>query len=419
MMDCSTDRLKFADDIDRPWFHRFGNGTTLYCNGSYAMDWVCNATIKADADIAGPGVISSFILVAWVTMFVAMFLAFFDLLAFFGTAESWSWHFSMTNSENSRVNSLRRRAELRRMLNLDRAASLRETAADLLGYLCDLQIVTGLAIVIAGMAQIQTISFYHESLAINYWWLTLNSFWAARIEYMSDEEVKYTRRATVRRIGVVVSIILAMVFQSIINIREKQDWFFLRSGYCYFSHDDTESWPWVAGASLYAICLLLNIVPASRPWVQRYHWGVRRMQGHLVKRWKKSVSALHASYVQPVNWSDVFDLRSLLHTVYRVASFGLTSLCLIFYWLLVQFMAVWSFGDGFYPLLTLGYIGFAIWTTFDILDLKLSNRSLIDGQETSWGFGQILPMVLLITIAYNALDALQGKQFLPQSTLIW
>lgn len=383
------------------------------------MNWVCNATIKADADIAGPGVISSFIVVAWVTIFVAMFLAFFDLLAFLSRAEARSWRFWTTSSENGRVNHLRRRAELRRMMNLDRAASLRETAADLIGSLCDLQIVTGLAIVIASMAQIQTISFYHESLAINYWWLTLNSFWAARIEYMSEDDVKYTRRVTVRRIGVLVSVILAIVFQSIINIREDRDWFFLRSGYCYFSHDDASSWPWVVGASLYAICLSLIIVPASRPWVHEYLLGVRRMQGCLVKRWKNSASALQASCAQPVNWSDAFGLRSLLHIVYRIALLGLTSLCLIVYWLLVQFMAVWSFGDGFYPLLTLGYIGFAIWTTFDILDLKLSNQSLIDGQGISWGFGQILPMVLLITIANSALDAFKGEQFLPQPTLIW
>ena len=131
------------------------------------MNWVCNATTKADADIAGPGVISSFILVAWITMFVAIFLAFFDLLAFLSTAETWRWRSSTMNSETNRVHHLRRTAELRRMLNLDRAALLRETASDLLGSLCDLQIVTGLAIVIAGMAQIRTISFYHESLAIN------------------------------------------------------------------------------------------------------------------------------------------------------------------------------------------------------------------------------------------------------------
>lgn len=413
MMDCSTDRSRFADDFHSPWSYHFGNGTTLYCNGSYAMDWVCNATIKADADIAGPGVISSFILVAWITIFVAMFLAFFDLLAFLSTAEVWSWRFS---TENSRVNHSRRSAELRRMLNLDRAATLRGTASDLLGSLCDVQIVTGLAIVIAGLAQIQTISFYHESLAINYWWLTLNSFWAARIEYMSEDDVKYTRRVTARRIGVLANVVLAMVFQCMINIRESQDWFFLRAGHCYFSHDDTSSWPWVAGASLYAVSLSLIIMPASRPWVRQYLLGVRRMQGHLVKRWRESASTFQASHVQPVNQSGVFDLRSLI--VYRMTLFALTSLCLVVYWLLLQFMAVWSFGDGFYPLLTLGYIGFATWTTFDILDLKLSNRSLMDGAETSWGFGQILPMVLLITIAYNALNAFKGRQFVPQPSLI-
>ena len=229
---------------------------------------------------------------------------------------------------------------------------------------------------------------------------------------MSTDDVQYTRRVTVRRIGVLVSVVLAVVFQSIINIREEQDWSFLRSGSCYFTHDDTSNWPWVAGVSLYAICLSLIIIPASRPWVRQYLLGVRRVQGHLVQRWSKSASALQACYVHPVNWSDVFDI------VYRTASFGLISLCLMVYWLLLQFMAAWSFGDGFYPLLTLGYTGFAIWTTFDILDLKLSNRALIEGQETRWGFGQILPMVLLITIAYNALDAFKGRLIIPdQSSL--
>lgn len=411
-MDCSTNKSRFAADFDSPWYYHFGNGTTMYCNGSYSMNWVCNATTKADADIAGPGVILSFILVAWITMFVAIFLAFFDLLAFLSTAETWRWPSSTKNSESRRVDNPRRTAELRRMLNLDRAALLRETASDLLGSLCDLQIVTGLAIVIAGMAQIRTISFYHESLAMNYWWLTLNSFWAARIDYTLTDEVKYTRRVTVRRIGVLVSVILGMVFQSIINVRETHDWFFLRSGYCYVSHDHTSNWPWVAGVSLYGGSLALIIIPGCRPWVGRYLLGVRRMQGQLVKRWKKSAGALEVRYVHPINWSDVLDVVS------RMASFGLISLCSIVYWLLLQFVAVWSYGDGFYPLLTVGNTGFAIWTTFDILDLKLSNRSLIEGQESSWGFGQTLPVVLLITIGYNALDSFQGRLFVPhQSSL--
>lgn len=374
------------------------------------MNWVCNSTIKADADIAGPGVISSFILVAWITMFVAGFLAFYDLLEFLSRAKEWSWRSSTTISENSRsVKHLRRTADLRRMLNLDRAASLRETASSLLGSLCDLQIVTGLAIVIAGFAQIQTISFYHESLAMNYWWLTLNSFWAARIEYMDENDMKYTGRAAVRRIGVLVSVVLGLAFQCIINIRQRQDWFFLRPGYCYIFHDHSSSWPWVAGTSIYAVSLALVIIPASRPWVQKYLQVVHRIQGHLVERWKKSATALQTCYFQPVNGYNMSHMRSLLRIVFRMAVFGLNSLCLFVYWLFHQFMAVWSYGNGFYPLLILVYFGYAIWNTFDILDLKLSNRSLIDGQETSWGFGQILPIVLLIMIGYNTIDAFQGK----------
>lgn len=381
------------------------------------MNWYCNSTITANADIAGPGVIASFVLVAWITMFVATILAFFDLLEFLSRAKRWNWRpFTSGSGESRSLNSLRRNAHLRRISNSDRTALLHETSSYLLGPLCDLQIVTGLAIVIAGLAQIPTISFYHESLAISYWWLTLNSFWAARIEYMNENTVKYTGRATIRRIGVLVSVGLGLTFQSIINVRESQDWVFLRPEYCYISHDHTSNWVWVVGTSIYAVSLVLIIVPTSRPWVHQYQLFLRHMQGNLVEGWKKCATALQKCCFQPITLHHLSLVPSLLRVMFRMTHLVLYSLCLIIYWLLLQFIAVWSFGDGFYPLLIPAYLGFAIWETFDILDLKLSNRSLIDGQENSWGFGQILPMVLLVTIGYNAFDAFKGKILCPDNT---
>lgn len=50
-------------------------------------------------------------------------------------------------------------------------------AADLLGPLCDLQAITGAAIVIAGFRQWQTITYYHRELVGSYWCLTSNLFW--------------------------------------------------------------------------------------------------------------------------------------------------------------------------------------------------------------------------------------------------
>ena len=415
-MACSTEKSIFADDFYLPWFFDSDNGTTLYCNGSYTMNWVCNSTIKADPDIAGPGVIASFIIVSWLTMFVAMIPAYYDLLGFLGRAQEWSWPpSSKIHQQHRSTKHLRRTNQLRRKLNSNRTASLRKAASGLLDSLCDLQIVTGLAIVIAALAQIPSITFYHESLAQNYWWVTLNSFWAARIEYMDVDEdsVKYSGRATIRRISVFVSVVLGIVFQCIVNIRESREWFFLRSGHCYLSHDHTSSWPWIVGTSIYAVTLFLTIIPFTRPWVKTYLSVVHGMQKKLVEGWKRSAIALHKSYIYPVNRHDLSFMRAFLCFIFRIAHFALFSLCLTFFWLFLQFMAAWSYGDGFYPLLILFYLGFAAWNTFDILDLKLSNSSLIDGQESSWGFGQVLPMVLLITITYNAFDAFRGEVLCP------
>lgn len=414
-MDCSTKKSSFAGDFSLPWFYQSSNGSTLYCNGSYTMNWVCNSTIKADTDIAGPGIIASFILVSWITLFVALIPAYYDLLEFLNRAQEWNWHsLTMIHEKRRSTEHLRRTNRLRSTLRSDRTALLRKTAFNMLGSLCDLQIVTGLAIVIAGLAQIPAITFYHESLAMSYWWLTLNSFWAARVDYMDENSNKYAGRATIRRIGVLVSVVLGMAFQCIINVRENREWFFLRSGYCYLYHNNSSSWPWVVGTSIYAVSLSLSIVPATRPWVDSYRSMLRCMQERLIKRWNKSSIALQKSYSHPVNGYDLSFVRTFLCIAYRMTIFGSISLCLALFWLLRQFFAAWSSGGGFYPLLIFVYFAFGAWNTYDILDLKLSNRSLIDGQESGWGFGQILPMVLLLTIGFNAVDAFRGKDICPE-----
>jgi len=75
--------------------------------------------------------------------------------------------------------------------------------------------------------------------------------------------------------------------------------------------------------------------------------------------------------------------------------------------LVLQFVAVWSFGSGGYGVEVLIYIAFAIWSSFDIIDLKLMNKTLVIGEESSWGFGQILPMVLLAVLGFGLVDILE------------
>lgn len=45
--------------------------------------------------------------------------------------------------------------------------------------LCDLPLVTGIAILVAGFGQWSTISFYHSAIVVSLCYLTLSSFWAS------------------------------------------------------------------------------------------------------------------------------------------------------------------------------------------------------------------------------------------------
>jgi len=71
------------------------------------------------------------------------------------------------------------------------------------------------------------------------------------------------------------------------------------------------------------------------------------------------------------------------------------------------FLALWAWGDSQSILIVLAYFGFAAWNTYDIIDLKKSNWYLVQ-DESAWGFGQVLPVVLLLLVFLNILDAVKG-----------
>jgi hypothetical protein len=81
---------------------------------------------------------------------------------------------------------------------------------------------------------------------------------------------------------------------------------------------------------------------------------------------------------------------------------------LIIRWLFIQFMTLTAGGDDKSVLLVLAYFGLAAWNTYGIIDLKMSNAHLIDGSESVWGFGQVLPVVLLGLVVMNVFDAAKG-----------
>ena len=317
-MSYGTNSTLFGKDY---WWYKYKNGTVIYFNGSSSINFACNATTKADPDIAGPGVIASFLATASITVLVAVVPAFYELLDWLSMIKAKLWLSSPPISTRSAMPSF-----------------LAEAATRLLGFLCDLQIITAFAIVVAGLAQYPNISFYHENIAVNYWWLCINSFLAARTEYMTANLEIISARVTIRRAGVLVSVVLGLVFQCIINIRESRHWNFLGEGACFLRHDRSTTWPWVAGAAVYAVFLLLIIIPTTRPWMKCYSALFDRGQGALIEWQKKSFHALHIRLSHPASQRNNL-LSSALHTkaVYLVLVL-ISSSSVILLWLLRQFL---------------------------------------------------------------------------------
>jgi len=51
------------------------------------------------------------------------------------------------------------------------------------------------------------------------------------------------------------------------------------------------------------------------------------------------------------------------------------------------------------------FFGFPAWNTYHLFDIKL----YLAADESAWGFGQVLPVVLLGLILLNVLDSVQSE----------
>ncbi|KAK2781521.1 hypothetical protein FQN53_000537 [Emmonsiellopsis sp. PD_33] len=310
----------------------------------------------ADLDIAGDGVLLSFILLGWTTVIVAVIAAIDVLLG----------------RDKIKPNMLR----------------LIETAKSMRNQLCDLQVVTGTAIVIAGFTQLHKLSLYHQRFVFEYWWLTLNSFWAARAQYINlGMHTGFPGwHVVIRQTAILICISISVAFQAIVLIREENQWDEEKSGYCYLSHDTSSTgsdWLWVAGAALYALSLALRLLPPTRAFIDKCD--------KLRVPWK------------PPKWNGDKSL-------FVLSKWLLACMVHLVTWVAFQFVAIWFIGAGYYPLEVLAYIGFATWSTFFLVDLKVANKGLVTGSESEWGFGQVLPLALFITVGFNAVDSYRGER---------
>lgn len=339
-----------------------------------------------------------------------------------------------------------------------------DKSEQLLGPLCDLQAITSLSIVIAGLSTYKTISFYHEQLVISYWNVTLNSFWASRAEFMdlndgNDQNTTQTNaielrrthhdtgsmslesglpksstrnpvkrvmnrnndlRVIVRRLSILASCILGASFQTWAALREYRHWNKSSkvNDRCYNYRDGSSPWPWVAGILIFCLTLALTLLPTTRKLVKCYldrmkcvkSWfqneALVKICGWLIAAW--SVASTGTSPNTSISTSMHSRTRAIFGLLGGFILFLLTGFAFVLFWLSQIWLSVWAYGDTEYRITWCFYLGFGIWNSVDIITLRNLNRHLLNEDEFQWGFGQVLPLVMLLAIVYNVLDALFG-----------
>ena len=207
----------------------------------------------------------------------------------------------------------------------------------LLGPLCDIQIITGSGIIIAGWAQIKSIDYYHEELVIAYWWLTLNSFWTCRSSYFDPDPTEDKIRIFVQQVTILCSCVLGLSFQGYTLLRE--DTWDDDGGPCCRFLDGSNAIPWIAGLSLFCLALISVMFKRTR-FLNRWHLGSIEFVDTKISQW-------HEKTIR--QWSECVSGSCTLKRLSLSLQMVLSSVCRIVWSGLVLWLAVWSYGDSYWP----------------------------------------------------------------------
>jgi hypothetical protein len=289
-------------------------------------------------------------------------------------------------------------------------------AKRLLVSLTDIQAITGLAIILTGMARYPSISYYHEQFASNLWWLTLNSLWVSRIDYNDNSAFMSTWRMQIRRITITLSVVIAAVFQIIIALRENYNWDPLKAGHCYvrdaLGSDFAQNLFWFLGTCIYGLVLILSLTKWTRDWYANQIVG--RIEPSLSAMWTwtrtadRELKQYHEgqrSAATEGRTRDGFFRRELTTAILTIKLISYT-LAFVTWWCLVQFLSIWSSGTGSHAVELCVYTVFAAANTWWVIAIKVDNVHLIQGNESKWTFGQMLPCALAVLVLFYFFDSL-------------
>ena len=246
-------------------------------------------------------------------------------------------------------------------------------------------------------------SFYSSNLVISLWWLNTDSYLIARPRILDLTSSHDPIRLLIRRLAVLLSMVLGVVYLTYTTVMQSRHWDSEKSGACYRYNDHTPPWLWIPGTIFHAIVLALIIIPKTRLVVGRYRDKTSKWCTQLWDALYEEKKGLkHLKFKFQNNKFSFYNLQQYIIGVCRVI---FAAALFAMYWLGLNFVSVWGFGDGHPVLFTLLYFLVVFQDSYDVISMKVLNKSLILGDESAMSFGQILPLVLLIQIFIAAVDA--------------
>jgi hypothetical protein len=206
---------------------------------------------------------------------------------------------------------------------------------------------------------------------------------------------------------------LAIVFNTLQAQSDRWDWDVWTGGKCYRSHDKS-TWEseflWVAGLSLFLITLVMQLTTVGEHLVDSCFKLLDKCCKQVGKRCQAQLRDV-SGYIFCLSHPYAMSLRPrmvyVLVLVIEILLLAALTLCLGVLWSFLQFWTIWAYGEGSQAVQLCFYIAFGLWNTWYIIDLKIVNAPLLIGSESSWTFGQVLPIVLLVLVGFTILDAAQ------------
>ncbi|KAJ9311860.1 hypothetical protein DTO271D3_7854 [Paecilomyces variotii] len=331
----------------------------------FSSDYICKAEIAPDPDISGLGVFSSFIVVTWITIFVA------GVPAIYEAVESYQ------NPQKQYLFRATREGQTGRQYPVFRS--------DL-----DLQ-----SCIIAAKFQ----ELIGPLLVVTYWWLTLNSFWAGRVNYLDFDVEDDDIRILVRRVSILCSCVLGISFQGHI-ILQQRTWNDSQ-GPCYRYEDGSTPVPWMIGLCLFSIALLSATFRKTKIFVKWYLDSLEIVNQRLEEWYVTSQQTREKTISQSSGLPAAVPQFGQLKAYFMVA---LSLTCRVLWFIVVLCLDVWSYGNSFAPMTWCFNAFFSSWDTFIAISTWRLNQTNMKGDESQMSFGQVLPLCLIGSIIFSAVD---------------